>query len=432
MKQYHDYKKLYRIISILVFLAVFISPAIFSQAQTASELNQKINQKNDDISRLEREIDVYQSQIEKLSKEKSSLGNSIQQLDISKKKLVADIAVSQNKIDKTNFKLAELGMQIGDKESIISNNIVALRQEIKRTNELDFTTPIETILSDVSFTDIWNDINDIATVQESIINRTAQLRDVKVQLEDTRQKTADAKKELVRLQGLLSDQKKVVEQNTSDKKKLLSQTKNSESNYQKLLASQLAKKEAFEKELRDYESQLKFILDPTKLPGAGVLSWPLSYIYVTQEFGAKTGPHRTYASGHSGADFRARTPLPAMAMADGVVKGIGDTDLACPGASFGRWVFIEYNNGLSSTYGHLSTINVREGQAVKRGQVVAYTGGTGRVTGPHLHVSLYVSSAVKVDTVPSISCPGHILKQPIAPTNAYLDPMYYLPPYVAP
>ena len=116
-------------------------------------------------------------------------------------------------------------------------------------------------------------------------------------------------------------------------------------------------------------------------------------------------------------------------MADGIVKGTGDTDIICSGVSFGKWIFIEYNNGLSSTYGHLSFVKVQEGQRVTRGEEVGYTGGTGRVTGPHLHVSLYVSSAVSIATVPSKSCPGRILKQPIAPINAYLDPMYYLPFY---
>ena len=196
------------------------------------------------------------------------------------------------------------------------------------------------------------------------------------------------------------------------------------------MKEQLAKKEIFEKELRDYEAQLQFILDPSKLPSAGVLSWPLDNIFVTQQFGAKTGPHRTYTSGHSGVDFRARSPLPVKAMADGIVNGVGDTDVICPGVSFGKWILIEYGNGLSSTFGHLSLIKVYEGQRVRRGEIVGYTGGTGRVTGPHLHVSLYVSSGVKVSIVPSKSCVGKILKQPIAAISAYLDPMYYLPPYI--
>src|SRR3989344_2382900 len=285
------------------------------------------------------------------------------------------------------------------------------------------------ILLGEDLTVIWNDIYNMITIGEEMRKNIVQLKEGKNDLEGTRMETTNAKNELVVLKTKLADQKKVVDQNTKDKQKLLIQTKNNEANYQKLLKDQLAKKETFEKELRDYESQLQFILDPNVLPAAGVLSWPLDEIFITQQFGAKTGPHRTYASGHSGTDFRARTPLPARSMANGVVKGVGDTDLACPGVSFGKWIFIEYDNGLSSTFGHLSLIKVREGQRVARGEVVGYTGGTGRVTGPHLHVSLYVSSAVKMDTVPSKACPGRILKQPIAAINAYLDPMYYLPPY---
>jgi murein DD-endopeptidase MepM/ murein hydrolase activator NlpD len=221
-----------------------------------------------------------------------------------------------------------------------------------------------------------------------------------------------------------------VDQNTAEKNKLLMQTKNSESNYQKLLKDRLAKKDAFEKELRDYESQLKFILDPSTLPSGGVLSWPLDNIYVTQFFGKTEAGKRLYANGtHSGVDFRARTPLPAKAMADGVVAGTGDTDKQCPGVSFGRFVLIKYNNGLASTFGHLSLIKVSIGDKVSRGQVVGYTGNTGYSTAPHLHVSVYARDAVELKTLPSKSCPGHVLTQPISAINAYLDPMYYLPPY---
>ncbi|HEU0085840.1 MAG TPA: peptidoglycan DD-metalloendopeptidase family protein [Candidatus Paceibacterota bacterium] len=429
MKQFKDYKKYYKYCGFALLVALLVLPAFSSRAQTAAELTSRINEKNAEIAKLEREIRAFQQEIDKLGKEKTSLSNSIKQLDVSRRKLIADISVTENKIDKTNFRIQELSLEIGDKEGIIRNNMNAIAAEIRRAHELDMANPIVTMLSDKTFTEIWTDIDNMMSVREAIINRTEELRGVKVVLEDTRDVTTQAKNELVALRSQLSDQKKVVDDNTSEKKKLLSQTQNSEASYQRLLKDQEAKKALFEKEIFDYQSQLKYILDPKTLPGPGVLSWPLDHVYVTQQFGAKTGPHRTYVSGHSGTDFRARTPVRAMAMADGIVKGVGDTDLACPGASFGRWVYIEYNNGLGSTYGHLSTITAREGQAVKRGDVVGYTGGTGRVTGPHLHVSLYAANAVKLDAVPSKACPGKILKQPIAATSAYLDPMYYLPPY---
>ena len=430
MKLYPVYKKQFNITLLVILLIVFIFlPVFFIYAQTALELQNKINQKDADINKLEEEIKAYQIELENLGKQKSSLSKSLKELDLTRKKLVADINVTQKKIDKTNLKIQNLSSDINNKQDIIINNIESIKIEIKRTNEFERSSLFETLLSENDFTVIWNDIDNMITVREKIRENIIKLKQIKGELEDTRKETVSAKNELVVLKSKLSDQQKVVIQNTNEKNKLLKQTKNSETNYQKLLKDQLAKKEAFEKELRDYESQLKFILDPSKLPSSGVLSWPLDKIFVTQEFGAKTGPHRTYVSGHSGTDFRARTPLPIKAMADGTVKGIGDTDTICSGVSFGKWIFIEYNNGLSSTYGHLSFIKVQDGQKVSRGEVVGYTGGTGRVTGPHLHVSLYASGAVSVQTVSSKSCPGKILKQPIAAINAYLDPMYYLPPY---
>ncbi|MCF7833950.1 MAG: peptidoglycan DD-metalloendopeptidase family protein [Candidatus Pacebacteria bacterium] len=411
----------------LFTFAYFLNEANILQAQTAQEINTKIEQKNAEIEKLERDIRRYQAEIDTLGKEKNSLNNAIKQIDLSRQKLNTDISVTEKKIERTNFTLKELGTDILDKEGLIKNNMASLASQVRRTNEIDLENPIKILISGKNFTELWNDVDNMASVKEALIQYTSDIREAKFVLEDTREKTNKVKNELVGLKTELANQKKVVDQNASDKKRLLAQTKNNESNYQKLLKDQITKKELFEKELRDYESQLKFILDPKKLPNRGVLSWPLDYMYVTQEFGAKTGPHRTYASGHSGTDFRARTPVPTKAMADGVVKGVGDTDIACPGASFGRWVFIEYNNGLSSTHAHLSTILAYEGQQVKRGQTIAYTGGTGRVTGPHLHISLYVSSGVEVATVPSKACPGKILKQPIAAINAYLDPMYYLP-----
>ncbi len=429
MKHYPDCKKHFNIVLLGIFFAILFFPLVFSYAQTAGELNNKINQKNTDIAKLEEQIKQYQAQLNNLGKQKNSLDRSLKELDLTRKKLAADIKVTEKKIEKTNFKIQELSFDIGNKEETIQNNTEVISIYIRKTNEFELGSIIEKVLSEEKIADVWNDIDNMASVRDRIRGKIVELKKLKGDLEDTRKETTDAKNELIALKSRLADQKKIADYNTMEKKKLLAQTKNSEANYDKLIKNQLAKKAAFEKELYDYESQLKFILDPSRLPGPGVLSWPLDAIFITQEFGAKTGPHRTYASGHSGTDFRARTPLPVRAMANGVVKGIGDTDLSCPSVSFGRWILIEYNNGLSSTYGHLSLIKVYEGQSVSRGEIVGYTGGTGRSTGPHLHISLYVSSAVDVQTVPSKSCPGKILKQPIAATNAYLDPMYYLPSY---
>lgn len=403
---------------------------VFSYGQTIDELNTKISQKNSDIANLEQEIAQFQTQLDSIGKQKNSLSNSIKELDITRKKLNTSILITQKKIDNTNLKIQGLSSEIVDKQDSISNNNQAIAIYIKKTNEFENTNIVEIILSDDNFSNAWNDIDNMVTIRESIRNKISELKQAKSELEDTRTVTMNAKKELVTLKSNLADQKKIVDQNTTDKKKLLAETKNNESNYQKLLADRLAKKVAFESEVRDYESKIKYILDPSKLPSAGVLSWPLDNIYITQLFGKTEAGKRLYANGtHNGVDFRASVGTPVKAMADGIVMGTGNTDLTCYGASFGKFVFIQYDNGLSSTYGHFSLIKVSLGQRVARGEVVGYSGNTGYSTGPHLHVSVYAATSVKMESRASVACGGHIYTMPIAPINGYLDPMYYLPPY---
>jgi murein DD-endopeptidase MepM/ murein hydrolase activator NlpD len=427
MRLYYAYKKQF---SYILIGLLFIIPLAFSHAQTANDLNIKINQSNTDIAKLEQEIKQYQDQLDSIGKQKSSLNGSIKQLDLTRKKLETDILVTQKKIEKTNLTIESLSSQIGVKENLISNDINAIEVGIRNINEFELQDLMETILSNNSFTTVWNDIDNIVSIREWIRGKIVELKQLKGQLEDTRKQTIDAKNELLVLQKELAAQKKIVVQNTTEKQKLLTQTKNSEANYQKLLKDRLAKKDAFEKELRDYESQLKFILDPSLLPSGGVLSWPLDSIYVTQFFGKTEAGKRLYANGtHNGVDFRASVGTPVKAMADGTVMGTGDTDLTCSGASFGKFVFIKYNNGLASTYGHFSLITVSSGQKVRRGEVVGYSGNTGYSTGPHLHVSVYASQAVKMESRASAACGGRTYYMPIAPIDAYLDPMFYLPLY---
>src|SRR3989344_5663065 len=407
---------------LLLLVVLLLVPLFFVRAETAEELQNKIREKDADIAALEAEINTYQGQLTNLGKQKTSLASSIKQLDLTRKKLVADITVTQKKIDKTNLAIQGLSSDISDKEDSISTNTDSIALGFRRTNELELDDVLETLLSKNDFSMIWDDIDDMITVRERLRDNIVELREVKFELEDTRAKTIEAKKELTSLKSKLADQQKIVTQNTNEKNKLLQQTKNSEANYQKLLKERLAQRLAFEKELRDYEAQLQFVLDPSKLPKGRILSWPLDKIFVTSPYAPRWGGF------HRGTDFRASVGTQIKAMANGVVKGTGDTDICCPGASFGKWIFIEHTNGLSSTYAHLSLISVSKDQKVARGQVIGYSGNTGSSTGPHLHVSLYVSSGVKVDSFPSKSYPGKTLIQPISATGAYLDPMKYLPP----
>jgi murein DD-endopeptidase MepM/ murein hydrolase activator NlpD len=88
------------------------------------------------------------------------------------------------------------------------------------------------------------------------------------------------------------------------------------------------------------------------------------------------------SSPHLGLDFRVPSGTPVTAMNDGTVL------LARPLYFEGNFVVIDHGQGLLTLYLHLSEFRVKEGEQIKRGQQVGLSGGTGRATGPHLHVAV--------------------------------------------
>jgi len=404
-------------------------------ANTAVQsIQEQIANTNSQIQALDREIAQYQSQISQTTQKSNTLANIIKELTITRNKLLAEKKQIEKKITNTGFVITALNNDIKEEEGVVRNSQKSLAQMIKDLHRRDQTVLIEQLLSQENMSEASREYNDIISFNAEIKKLIISTQESVVTLESSKEKKEGEKKNLTTLQKNLTQKELAVVLAKKEKDTILKETKNTEAGYKKLLAEREKKRDEFEKALENYESQLKFILNPKSLPkeGSGVLSWPLDAVFVTQLFGKTISARRLYTSGsHSGVDFRASVGTPVKSMANGTVAGVGDTDIYCRGASFGKWVFIKYDNGLSSTYGHLSAIQAKAGQRVSTGDVVGLSGNTGHSTGPHLHVTVYASEGADVKTVPSLSCAGKTFIMPIAATKAYLDPMLYLPKLLA-
>jgi len=130
-------------------------------------------------------------------------------------------------------------------------------------------------------------------------------------------------------------------------------------------------------------------------PSSFGLIWPVTNPVVTTEYGEATFAE----SFHRGIDLARDQYTPVFAAADGIVLQSGLAVPGKPSQSYGMRVVIGHSPTLSTLYAHLDDTKMRplvkEGDRVKRGQIIGYIGLTGITSGPHLHFEVQVSGEQK-------------------------------------
>lgn len=426
-------KKIIRMVtaSIVMTGAVF-SIATISQGASIDELKDLISDRNKKIQDLEKEIKKYEEDLKVVGQEKQTLQGVISEIDISRKKVSTDISLTQNKIGATDLEISRLEAEIGETQERINRNKAAIGEALRTMHEMESDSLLETVLVHRNVSEVWDDIATLERFQSAVRDGIAELSMLQDELEDKKGESEDRKHDLTRYNQELSGKKQVLDQTRKTKDELLSVTKNKEVSFQMLLAEKKAAYEKFQQEINDYEAQLQFAVDPSRIPkkGAGILGWPLKNLTVTQHFGntafAQSGAYN--GSGHNGVDFRASVGTSVHAALGGEVIGSGNTDTVPGCYSYGKWVLIKHGNGLSTLYAHLSVISVSNGDEVKTGDTIGYSGNTGYSTGPHLHFTVFLTETVRVVRLSEVkqitNCGAATI--PVSPLNGYLNPLDYL------
>jgi murein DD-endopeptidase MepM/ murein hydrolase activator NlpD len=117
-----------------------------------------------------------------------------------------------------------------------------------------------------------------------------------------------------------------------------------------------------------------------------LLRTPVDGARISSGFGMRMHPILGFTKMHKGVDFAVATGTPVMAAGTGVI------DYAGANGSYGYYVRIKHDSLHSTAYAHLSRFaqGIRTGKRVDQGQIIAYSGSTGRATGPHLHYEVLV------------------------------------------
>ena len=156
-------------------------------------------------------------------------------------------------------------------------------------------------------------------------------------------------------------------------------------------------------------------LDAVEQPAIAIPSaQPVEALTYTSNFGVRSDPFHGGARMHAGVDISGPLGTPVYATADGVV---GRAERS---GGYGNLVELEHGKGIQTRYGHLSKILVVSGDRIRRGQLIALMGSTGRSTGSHLHYEVRMDGHA-VNPGPFLQAANYVL----VPQDRALQPVAY-------
>lgn len=327
-----------------------------------NDLQQQINSKREEMNNLKNELD-------KIKGQKASTQQQKNLLDQRNTALTQEISLLEQQIDVTNQSIAA-------NEALEKQQTELFHKQIRQEEEQGTLSYWSVLFKAKSFADLISRIdfvNEIARYNQKVI---ADLREIRTELA--------ADKEALEAQNEeLSASKQELQGQLSESMKLLAEYIKTEEGKQAEYDAIKAEEEALDDLIAAAEAKARELGMDDIAGTVGGYAWPCNGIrWITSKFGGRNSPGGIGSTNHKGVDIGTPMGTPVLAAKAGKVTW------ASWNGGYGNCVIISHGKGNSTLYGHLSSYNVKVGDSVSQGQVIAYSGSTGNSTGPHLHFGI--------------------------------------------
>jgi len=287
------------------------------------------------------------------------------------------------------LEIKKIKTEIKNKNDEIIKEKDHLENIIRLIYKQDDTSVLEIILLNNNLSDFLNQTKYLEDINSEIDNSLNTLKDYKKQLEQSLGQLDGKQTEFLNQKIKLEEKIKSLAAEKETKNYILEQTKVSEREYQNLINTAKEEQQAAASEIANLEKSVREKVE--NLPDNKLefndsgLIWPVPKNTITSLFHDPGYPFR-YIFEHPAVDIKAAQGTPLKVAASGYVARAKD---AGKGYSY---IMIVHGNGLSTVYGHVSAIYVKEDDYVVQGQIIGKSGGlpgspgAGQLTtGPHLH-----------------------------------------------
>lgn len=335
-----------------------------------------------------------------LTSQLSDVAQQVRDLQAGVDAQQARLAVLEGTLATARTRLASLERTIAAQTARLSRlrgqYDIALGRLERRVRDLYMTDgpdALSFVLGTASFADLLDNLELLGRIGRQDEEIAARVKHARDGVADARRRTQVARSEAVRVEAAAEsatdEQRGLVSRLVAsrdalalaqrEKRSTLASIQSDRSDVLAEIEDLEAQSEALAARIRAAQQQSSGSSAPV-VTGTGQLSWPVSGP-VTSPFGVRWGRM------HEGIDIAVGTGTPVHAAAGGTVLYAGWME------GYGNLVVIDHGNGLSTAYGHNSSLASSVGQSVSVGQVIAYSGSTGHSTGPHVHFEVRVNGS---------------------------------------
>jgi murein DD-endopeptidase MepM/ murein hydrolase activator NlpD len=382
-----------KLIAALVLAAVTLAlagaVATAARAETAAELQQKLQSARAKIAAAKKQKATLNEQIGTLDGRLAAIQSKLDGLGGQIAAVEEKLSVTREKLDvlRKELRLKKLELAAAQAELELEQRNFAERAVLSyKSDDLDY---VDVLLASSDFEDLISRVNvihDLLGGNNKLVGGLETARD-----------EVDAEKDAIaRREGAVADAARVLQEKTDELVALHAAQAASQAAALAVRRQKAGALKGVNQDLAELERQEDQILAESRAltgvitgssgsgQGTGSLIYPVNGP-ITSPFGWRIHPILGYKKFHTGVDFGVGYGTPILAADSGTV--IYSTWMG----GYGNVIIVDHGDGLSTLYAHQSSLAVGTGARVTRGQTVGYVGSTGFSTGPHLHFEVRVN-----------------------------------------
>jgi murein DD-endopeptidase MepM/ murein hydrolase activator NlpD len=354
------------------------------------ELNEQINEKRKAIDDLNYQAELYQKSLASKRREIASLNYQVSTINQTVTKISLEKEALELKIEEINLQVQNTQLKIQATEDSMAKQKDQMAILIRTLFQSDKENNLLAILATSdNLGDYFSQLHNLESLQNELFRGLGHLDSLKIALVREQNDLDSSKVEIKQIQEELGLKTESLENQKSVKYTLINETRGEEGKYQELLQELKAEQEQINNDIVYLEQvareKLNRQLQESGQLGSGPMIWPVPSKIITSYFHDPDYPYRNIFE-HPAIDIRASQGTAVQAASSGYIARAKNSGLGY------SYIMIVHDDGLSTVYGHVSSINVSEGNFVSQGQIIGLSGGApgtagaGRLTtGPHLH-----------------------------------------------